>query len=92
MNIEKLLDLTLREILAKYCAVFNPECGFYYGIFKVEDIDRVFKEYNIQEDYPEAFDVESIIPIDLWDASDEVRDWDTLERIMGNLGISKKEE
>ena len=35
MKIEDLLDLTLREILEKYGAVRNLECGYFYGIVPI---------------------------------------------------------
>ncbi len=91
MKINDLLDLTLREILENYVAVFNPECCFYYGIFKVEDIDKIFKEYNIEKDYPEAFEVENLISDELIiDFNEEIKDYNKLLKIMDNLGISKK--
>ena len=87
---DKLLDMTLREVLENYCLVFNPECCFYYGIFKIKDIDKLYKEYNIEEDYPEAFCPESMITDEVIDLDEPVRDYDVLLRIMDNLGISKK--
>ena len=90
MKINDLMDLTLREILENYVAVFNPECCYYYGIFRVEDIDRIFKEFNINKDYPEAFQVESLISDELIvDYDSEIRDYNVLLKIMENLGISK---
>ena len=47
MKFEELLDKPLREVLEEYCIVHNLECGGYYGIFKVSDIERIFNEYNI---------------------------------------------
>ena len=91
MNFDELLDLTLREILEKYCTVMSLECGYYYGVFKQEDIEKIFKEFNIEEEYPEAFHVETLIPLEILDAADEVKEYDSLIRIVDNLGISKKE-
>lgn len=90
--IEDLLDLTLREVLENYCTVNNLECGYYYGVFRQEDIDRIFKEYNVKE-YQEAFNVENLINDELIVSFQEkIKDYDKLTTIMKNLGISKKED
>jgi len=92
MKLKELLDLTLREVLENYCCVNNLECGYYYGVFKVEDIEKIFKEYNINEDYPEAFNVENLINDELIVSFDEpIKDYDKLVTIMKNLDISKKD-
>ena len=93
MKFEDLLDLPLRQVLKDYVCVYNLECGGYYGIFSDKDIEKIFDEYNINEDYPEAFAVEELINEELLFGFEEpVRDYDTLLRIMDNLGISKKTE
>ena len=90
MLIKELLDLTLREILEEYCTVCNLECGYYYGVFKATDIDEIFEQYKV-EDYEEAFDVDNLISYEIIPSFDEeVRDYDTLIRIMDNLGIDKR--
>ena len=91
MKIEDLMDLTLREVLETYCAVHNLECGYYYGIFKISDVEKILKEYNVEEDYPEAFCAESLLTDDELRDIDEIRDYNILINIMNNLGISKKE-
>lgn len=93
MKIDELRNMTLGEVLDNYCAVMSPECCYYYGIFKDVDIEKVYEEYNIEKDYPEAFAPEPLIHDDLiYDGSDEVGDYEKLERIMYNLGISRKGE
>ena len=90
MKFEELLDLTLREILENYCIVRNLECCFIYGVFKNEDIDRIFNEYNIEKDYPEAFNVENLIHDEVVLNYEDIKDYDALLRIMDNLGKKKK--
>lgn len=91
MKINDLMDLTLREILENYVVVQNLECGYYYGIFKQEDVDQIYEEYNIDKDYPEAFSPEGLVSDEIIvDYDAPVRDYDTLVRIMENLGVSKK--
>lgn len=93
MKFEELLDLSLREVLENYCIVHNLECGGYYGIFKNEDIEKIFKNYNIEEDYPEAFNVENLVNDEVVVTYQEpVKDYDYLIKVMDNLGISKKEK
>lgn len=93
MKFEELLDYTLREILEEYCCINNLECGFYYGIARLDDIDQLYEEYNIEEDYNEAFQVESLISDDLVvDWSEDIIDYNRLLNIMKQLGISKKEK
>jgi hypothetical protein len=91
MQFKDLLDLTLKEVLETYCVVCNPECGYYYGIFKTKDVEQIYSEFNIDEDYPEAFCPECLINENVFvSATDEIREYDVLLRIMDNLGISKK--
>ena len=91
MKLKDIMDLTLREVLETYCVVSNPECGYYYGIFKREDVEKVYEEFNIDKDYPEAFCMECLINEEVFvSVSDEIREYDVLLRIMDNLGISKK--
>lgn len=84
---------TVNEVLENYVLVHNLECGYYYGLVKNEDVEKLFENYNINEDYPEAFNVEDIIHHEIVVNTDEpIMDYKKLERIMNNLGISKKEE
>lgn len=54
-------------------------------------LKNYLKKYNIEEDYPEAFNVESVIQDEvLVDYGEELVDFSKMERIMQNLDISKK--
>ena len=54
-------------------------------------MEKLFKNYNIDEDYPEAFNVESVIQDEvLTDYGEEIIDYKKMEKIMQNLGVSKK--
>ena len=91
MKFEDLLDKPLREILENYVVLHNLECGGYYGLAKADDVEELFKNYNIETDYPEAFNVESIIQDEvLTDYGEAIVDYSKMETIMNNLGISKK--
>lgn len=92
-TVNDLMDLTLREVLEHYVVLHNLECGFYYGLAEANIVEKIFKEYNVDEDYPEAFNVESVIQDEvLVDYGEDLVSYNKLERIMKNLGISKKED
>ena len=91
MKFEDLLDLPLREVLEKYCIAMNLECGYSYGVFKTDDIEQLFQEFNIEEDYPEAFSVRELIDEEtILTYQEPIKDYNKLLTIMDNLGISKK--
>lgn len=92
MKINDLLDKTLREVLDEYGAIYNPECGYYYGVASFDDIDELYHEYKIEEQYPEAFEVENLISDEILVAFDEdLVSYERLKKIMRNLDIDKKE-
>ena len=49
MKLIKLLDLTLREILEKYCVLFSEECCWTYGITTHEAINKIAEKYNLSD-------------------------------------------
>ena len=88
-----LLDLTLREVLENYVVLHNLECGYYYGVARSDDVEKLFNNYNINEDYPEAFNVEGLIQDEtITDYGEEIVSYSKMEKIMKNLDISKKGE
>ena len=93
MVLEDYLDMTLRDILDEYCAIYNLECGYYYGISKFDTIEELFNEYDVENEYPEAFEVDNIVNHEVLDSMcEELLSYDRLVKIMKNLGISKKTE
>lgn len=88
----ELLNLTLGELLERYVQIFNAECGYLYGIAELDDVNQLYSEYNIDEDYPEAFMPEVLIhhELNIYSEDAEVMPYEKLENIMENLGISKK--
>ena len=89
---KELYDLTVGELLDEYCLLENLECGYYYGLVRLDFLDEVYEEYNIREEYPEAFDPQSIIPDEILVMEDSIISYDKLIRILRELGISKKED
>lgn len=91
-KLTNLLNLKLGEVLEQYVQIYNAECGYLYGIADLDDIDRLYSEYNIDEDYPEAFMPEDLIhhELNIYSEDMEVMSYEKLETIMKNLGITKK--
>lgn len=91
MVLEDYLDMTLREILDTYCVVYNLECDYCYGVSKFDTVDELYNNYNIDEEYPEAFYPEYLINNEILDYLEEdLLDYQKLTRIMDNLGITQK--
>ncbi len=85
------MNMKLKDALDKYCAVFNLECGYYYGISTYDTVEDLYEKYNIDEEYPEAFEVEPLIHHEILDSiEDGLMSNEKLIRIMNNLGISEK--
>jgi len=91
-KLTELLDMKLGEVLERYVQIYNAECGYLYGIADLDDIDRLYSEYNIEDEYPEAFMPENLIhhELDIYSEDARVMPYEKLERIMKNLGITKK--
>lgn len=92
MDVNELLNMKLKDILEQYIAVHNDECDYYYGIASFEDMEKLYKKYNINEEYPDAFSPSLIVSKELEIYSRKpVLTYEKLEKIMKNLGISKKD-
>ena len=91
-KLTELLNMRLSEVLEKYVQIYNAECGYLYGIADLDDVDRLYSEYNIDKEYPEAFMPEDLIhhELDICSEDAEVMSYEKLEVIMKNLGITKK--
>lgn len=89
MKIKDLLDLSFREVLENYCIIQSLECDYIYGLAVSDDVETLFNDYNIEDEYPEGFDVETVIGR-VVDYDEDVYEYDRLVRIMNNLGISHK--
>ena len=91
-KVTELLNMTLSEVLEKYVQIYNAECGYLYGIADLDDVDRLYSEYNIDKEYPEAFMPEDLIhhELNIYSEDAEVMSYEKLETIMKNLGITKK--
>ena len=91
-KLTELLNMKLMDILEKYVQIYNAECGYLYGIADLDDVDRLYSEYNIDKEYPEAFMPEDLIhhELDIYSEDGEVMPYAKLETIMKNLGVAKK--
>ena len=82
-----LLDLTLKEILQKYCVVQSPECNFSYGIAKWEDIKKLEEEYDFSNQASIEGNCLISDEIDL----DNRLDLTALKKLCDNIGVDKLE-
>lgn len=90
MNFEDLMECKLKYVLENYSLLCNYECGFNYGVCHNDLVDDMYERYNVEE-YEEAMGVEPLIDFEiLLDSSDELINKEKIDRIMDNLGISKK--
>ena len=90
MKIDDLMKKTVEEVLDEYCIAFSPECDYNYGIARWDDVNRIHEEFDIEEQY--FFSGDSLIPIDYcFDYGEDILELQDLKRIMGILGIAKKE-
>lgn len=92
MDMNELLDMKLKDILEQYIAVHNDECDYWYGIASFEDMEKLYENYNIHEEYPDAFSPSLIVSKELEIyARKPLLTYEKLENIMKNLGIPKKD-
>ncbi len=89
MKLDDLMELKLKDVIEDYSLLCNYECGFNYGICKNDVIDDMFERYNVEE-YEEAMGVEPLIDFDILYDDEDLISEDKIDRIMDNLGISKK--
>jgi len=91
-KLAELLDMKVGDVLERYVQIFNGECCFLYGIAELDDVERLYHEYNIKEEYPEAFIMENLIDdkLNIYSEDAEVMSYEKLEVLMKNLGIRKK--
>ena len=90
MKIDDLMKKTVEEVLDEYCIAFSPECDYNYGIARWDDVNQIHEEFDLEEQY--CFSGDSLIPLDYcFDYGEDVLELKDLRRIMGILGIAKKE-
>jgi len=90
MLIDDLLEMTVAEVLENFCVVYSPECDYNYGIAKWYDVNQIWEEFDLEEQY--CFDGDYLIPIDYgFDSGEDVLELKDLKQIMARLGIAKKE-
>lgn len=90
MKIDDLLEMTVAEVLENFCITYSPECDYNYGIAKWHDVNQIWEEFDLEEQY--CFEGDYLIPIDYgFDMGEDVLELKDLKQIMAKLGIAKKE-
>lgn len=89
MLISDLLEMKLKDILDEYCVVFSPECDYTYGISTWEDAERMYEEYDLEDEY--CYSADTLVPcLNEFYLTDEILDEERLDKILDMLGIEKK--
>lgn len=90
MILDDLLDMKVREVLDEFCVAFSLECDWFYGVARWEDVNKMFEEYDLEDEY--CFAGEGLVNYGLeMSESDQVLEVEDLRRILDNLGIEKKQ-
>lgn len=90
MQVEDLYGITVLELLSEYCIVYSPECDYNYGITRWEDAEKIWKKFDLHDQY--CFDADSLIPMDYnFEDGEPILNINDLECIMDRLGIVKKQ-
>mgnify|MGYP006896772607 CR=1 FL=1 len=89
MLVKELLDMKLRDVLDEFCIVFSPECDWFYGIGRWDDVSAMYDEYDLEDEV--CFDGDFLIQYALdIDEEADVLDLDHMRRILDCIGIEKK--
>ena len=88
MKVDDLYNMKLIDIIETYCIAYSPECDYKYGIAKWEDVNSIWEEFDLHEQY--CFEGDYLIPIDYLD-TEEILELEDLRQVMAILGIAKKQ-
>ena len=89
MLVKDLLDMKFGDVLDEYCIVYSPECDWFYGIGKWDEVQAMWDEYDLEEEV--CFDGDFLLQYGMEiDFENEVLDEDHLRRILDCIGIKKK--
>ena len=95
-TLNDLMDLTLREILENYVSIQSLECGYFYGVAPVTELEKIDKKYDLKtylDENGETFYVNDLIHHELLlDDSKPLLTAEKLSLILDNLDVPKKEE
>lgn len=90
LMIDDLMQMTVGELLNEYCILYSPECDYNYGIGRWDDVNQIYEEFDLEEQY--CFSGDSLIPLDYsFDEGEKVLTLDDMRHIMDVLGIVKKQ-
>lgn len=91
MLIEDLLDMKFGDVLDEFCIVFSPECDYFYGIARWDDVMQMWDEFELDEEY--CFDGDNLLQYAMEiDFQTDVLDINRLREILDYIGIKKKAE
>lgn len=90
MMIDDLMEMKVKDVLDEFCILYSPECDYNYGIGRWDDANKIYEEFDLEEQY--CFSGDSLIPIDYgFDNGEKVLTLDDMRCIMNKLGIIRKQ-
>lgn len=90
MIIDDLMEMKVKDVLDEFCILYSPECDYNYGIGRWDDANKIYEEFDLEEQY--CFSGDSLIPIDYgFDNGEKVLTLDDMRCIMNKLGIIRKQ-
>lgn len=90
MMIDDLMEMKVKDVLDEFCILYSPECDYNYGIGRWDDANKIYEEFDLEEQY--CFSGDSLIPIDYgFDNGEKVLTLDDMKCIMNKLGIIRKQ-
>lgn len=98
MKLTELLDMTLREVIDKYCVLFSEECCWTYGVTTHDAIGEIAEKYDLCDEpsltsQPILFNLELLCEFEDEDNDAEILTTKDIERLIENhLPIERKQE
>lgn len=90
MMIDDLMEMKVKDVLDEFCVSYSPECDYNYGIGRWDDANKIYEEFDLEEQY--CFSGDSLIPIDYgFNNGEKVLTLDDMRCIMNKLGIIRKQ-
>ena len=89
MKFDDLLEMKFRDVLDEFCITFSPECDYFYGISRWDDVNQMWEEFDLEDEY--CFEGDSLLLYEMeMTGEDKILEADDLRRILDTIGIERK--
>lgn len=76
------------DVLDEFCIAFSPECDYFYGICRQDDLLQMWDEFDLEDEY--CFEGDSLLLYEMeMTHDDDILEIDDLRRILDHIGIEK---